>query len=85
MAGFAIKVARRIDHYGKPFLFAEFGMVPDKPDTAVFGIAIHAACTCITTMGAARLRSAGTGMLWWWHNYIDPKDLYSNFDRWLSS
>ena len=25
------------------------------------------------------LGSAGTGMLWWWFNYIDPKDLYFQF------
>jgi len=47
---------------------------------AVFGIAIHAACTCITDYGR-RSPSARRvpAWLWWWHNYIDPKDLYFQF------
>lgn len=80
MAGFAIKWLGEIDHYRKPYLFAEFGIVPDKPDTRGLwdrdprGVHMHNGLWAPLAFG-----SAGTGMLSWWFNYIDPKDLYFQF------
>jgi hypothetical protein len=80
MAGFMTKWLSEIDHYGKPYLFAEFGIVPDKPDTRGLwdrdpqGVHMHNGLWAPLAFG-----SAGTGMLWWWFNYIDPKDLYFQF------
>ncbi|HEY3936892.1 MAG TPA: DUF5060 domain-containing protein [Bryobacteraceae bacterium] len=80
MAGFMIKWLAEIDHYNKPYLFAEFGIVPDKPDTRGLwdrdpeGVHMHNGLWAPLADGAA-----GTGMLWWWFNYIDPKNLYFQF------
>jgi hypothetical protein len=80
MAGFAAKWLAEIDHYRKPYLFAEFGIVPDKPDTRGLwdrdprGVHMHNGLWAPLALG-----SAGTGMLWWWFNYVDPKDLYFQF------
>jgi hypothetical protein len=80
MAGFMTKWLAEIDHYDKLYLFAEFAIVPDKADTRGLwdldprGVHLHNGFWAPLALG-----SAGTGMLWWWHNYIDPKDLYFQF------
>ena len=80
MAGFMTKWLSEIDHYGKPYLFAEFGIVPDKPDTRGLwdryrqGVHMHNGLWAPLAFG-----SAWTGTLRWWFNYIDPKDLYFQF------
>jgi uncharacterized protein DUF5060 len=80
MAGFMTKWLDEIDHFGKPYLFAEFGIVPDKPDTTGLwdkdprGVHLHNGLWAPMAYGAA-----GTGMIWWWFNYIDPKNLYFQF------
>ena len=80
MAGFMIKWLGEINHFDKPYLFAEFGIVPDKPDAIGLwdrdptGVHMHNGLWAPLAFG-----SAGTGMLWWWHNYIDPKNLYFQF------
>jgi hypothetical protein len=80
MARFMTKWLAEIDHFNKPFLFAEFGIVPDKPDTVGLwdrdpqGVNLHNGLWAPLADGAA-----GTGMIWWWHNYVDPKNLYFQF------
>ena len=80
MAGFMTKWLAEIDHFNKPYLFAEFGIVPDKPDTRGLwdkdprGVHLHNGLWAPMAYGAA-----GTGMIWWWFNYVDPKSLYFQF------
>lgn len=80
MAGFMTKWLDEIDHFNKPYLFAEFGIVPDKPDTHGLwdkdprGVHLHNGLWAPMAYGAA-----GTGMIWWWFNYVDPKNLYFQF------
>ena len=80
MAGFMTKWLEEIDHFNKPYLFAEFGIVPDKPDTGGLwdkdprGVHLHNGLWAPMAYGAA-----GTGMIWWWFNYVDPKNLYFQF------
>jgi hypothetical protein len=54
---------------GKPFLYGEFGISGDVPDEE--GIHLHDGM-----WGAVMSGCAGTGMLWWWDEYIEPKGLY---------
>ena len=59
--------------FGKPFLFGEQGIegpVSVDPDGRHF----HDALWATTVSGAA-----GAGMYWWWHNYIEPYDLYRHY------
>jgi len=69
-----------VDHlmrpYGKPFFFGEQGV--EDPDLArkidPEGRNFHDALWSSALSGAA-----GAGMYWWWHNYVDPLDLYHHF------
>jgi hypothetical protein len=80
IAAFMTKWLGQISDYNKPFLFAEFGIVPDKPgneslwDKDPKGVHLHNGLWAPLADGAA-----GTGMIWWWHNYVDPKNLYFQF------
>jgi cellulase (glycosyl hydrolase family 5)/uncharacterized protein DUF5060 len=80
MAAFLTKWLGQISGYNKPYLFAEFGVVPDKPgneglwDKDPQGVHLHNGLWAPLADGAA-----GTGMIWWWHNYVDPKNLYFQF------
>jgi hypothetical protein len=59
--------------FGKPFFFGEQGTDSDfgaDPEGKIF----HD-CIWSTSLSGA----AGTGMYWWWHNYIDPYDLYRQY------
>jgi hypothetical protein len=66
--------------FGKPAFFAEFGLVnetwglsprvQDDPE----GVHLHNGLWSAMMAGAA-----GTGHLWWWDNYVDPKDLWHQF------
>ena len=62
--------------YGKPFFFGEQGV--DDPASAVKldpqGRHFHD-CLWATALSGA----AGTGLYWWWHNYVEPLDLYRHF------
>lgn len=59
--------------FGKPFFFGEQGIegpVSVDPDGKHF----HD-CLWATAMSGA----AGTGLYWWWHNYIDQYGLYRHY------
>jgi hypothetical protein len=62
--------------YGKPFFFGEQGV--EDPAAAVAGDPdgrhFHDALWASALSGAA-----GTGLYWWWHNYVEPLDLYRHF------
>ena len=70
----------RIDHYGKPRLFAEYGLVAPtwgpspRMDEDTEGVHLHNGLWSATMTGAC-----GTAMLWWWGNYVHPNDLYFQF------
>jgi hypothetical protein len=67
---------RNLNEFHKPQIFGEFGTDAggpspnDDPD----GINLHNGIWSSVMSG-----SAGTAMLWWWDNYIDPKNLYYHF------
>ncbi|MEA4884877.1 MAG: DUF5060 domain-containing protein [Clostridia bacterium] len=63
----------KLSEYGKPVLFAEFG-VPSKEPIDPSGIHLHDGLWAGLTSG-----SAGTGMLWWWDSYVEPNDLYPQY------
>lgn len=80
MAGLALKGLAQVRDFGKPYLFAEFGIIREKPDFRVLcdkdkeGVHLHNGLWAPLAYGAA-----GTGALWWWGQYVDPKDLYFQF------
>jgi hypothetical protein len=62
--------------YGKPFFFGEQG-VEDPAAAAVNdpeGRHFHDALWASALSG-----SAGTGLYWWWHGYVDQFDLYRHY------
>ncbi|MBN8733561.1 MAG: DUF5060 domain-containing protein [Acidobacteria bacterium] len=62
--------------FGKPFFFGEQG-VEDPAEVARLdpeGHHLHDALWASALSGAA-----GTGLYWWWHNYVEPLDLYRQF------
>ncbi len=67
---------RNTNEFGKPFIFGEFGTDSSGPkkEKDPDGIGLHNGIWASTLSG-----SAGTAMLWWWDNYIDPNDLYYHF------
>jgi hypothetical protein len=59
--------------FGKPFFFGEQGIegpVSVDPEGKHFHDTIWA-----TALSGA----AGTGLYWWWHNYIEPYNLYRHY------
>jgi hypothetical protein len=62
--------------FGKPFFFGEQGV--EDPAAAVKldpeGRHFHD-CLWATAMSGA----AGTGLYWWWHNYVEPLGLYRDY------
>jgi len=80
MAEFVPHWIGRIGGYGKPALFAEYGLVNDRwgpsprADEDKEGVHLHNGLWSAAMSGAA-----GTAMLWWWGNYVDPNDLYYHF------
>jgi hypothetical protein len=80
MAGFALKWLEPVSKFPKPYLFAEFGIIREKPDFRALcdrdteGVHLHNGLWAPLAHGAA-----GTGALWWWGQYVDPKNLYSHF------
>jgi len=69
-----------VDHlmrpYSKPFFFGEQGV--EDPDLArridPEGRNFHDSLWSSALSGAA-----GAGLYWWWHNYIEPLNLYRHF------
>ncbi|MDF2439893.1 MAG: hypothetical protein JWN98_877, partial [Abditibacteriota bacterium] len=70
--------ARVHETYGKPHLMAEFGIDWRKPDASYDeqgkGFNLHNGLWSSAMSG-----NAGVGLLWWWDNYVHPKNLYSHF------
>jgi hypothetical protein len=62
--------------FGKPFFFGEQGV--EDPAAAVKldpdGRHFHD-CLWATALSGA----AGTGLYWWWHNYVEPLGLYRHY------
>jgi hypothetical protein len=62
--------------FGKPFFFGEQGV--EDPGAAVRldpeGHHFHDAMWATALSGAA-----GTGLYWWWHNYVEPLNLYRHY------
>lgn len=67
---------RNISEFKKPHIFGEFGTDSSGPraDKDPDGIGLHNGIWAAALSG-----SAGTAMLWWWDNYIDPNNLYYHF------
>lgn len=61
---------------GQPALFGEFGTGADGADATIDrqGVHVHNGL-----WAGLMSKGAGTGMSWWWDNYIDPNDLYPLF------
>ncbi len=59
--------------FGKPFFFGEQGL-QGPLDVDPKGKHFHD-CLWATALSGA----AGTGMYWWWHNYIEPYNLYHHY------
>ncbi len=80
MAQMMAERVAQIRGFGKPALFAEFGLVNDKwglsprvqddPE----GVHLHNGL-----WGAMMAGAAGTAHLWWWDNYVDPQELWGQF------
>jgi len=81
MTDLMIKLLGRIEEYGKPRLFAEFGIERGRPEGRALcekdreGVHLHAGLWTPVMVGAA-----GTGAIWWWGSYVDPKNLYYHFN-----
>lgn len=62
--------------YGKPFFFGEQGIgnAPAAAQTDTEGRHFHDAMWASALSGAA-----GTGLYWWWHNYVEPLNLYYHY------
>ncbi len=71
-------LASRAREYGKPHWLGEFGIdwrSPDnKYDAAGEAVNLH------NTMWASVMAGdSGAALIWWWDNYIHPKQLYAHF------
>lgn len=76
-AAYMIDVCRqKTRRYGKPHYFGEFGTGTEAEGTREDseGIHLHNGLWSGVVSGAA-----GTAMLWWWDNYVEPKNLYYHF------
>jgi hypothetical protein len=63
--------------YDKPVMIGEFGLGADGSGLSTLdpdGIHVHN-----NLWGPLMGGSMGTGMTWWWDNYIDPRNLYYHF------
>lgn len=77
MAFFIPEWQRKVRAFGKPALFAEFGLTRSKPDVRDMcdrdteGVHLHNGIWSAMADGGA-----GTAMLWWWDSYVAPQDLF---------
>lgn len=77
LAGIIARVSReKAAAYGKPHYFGEFGAdwLAYGDLTDADGVHLHNGLWAAMLSG-----SAGTAMLWWWDNYVDPQQLYYHF------
>jgi hypothetical protein len=76
-AWYLTKVSREKNaRFGKPHYFGEYGTGTRAEGTRedVDGIHLHNGL-----WSGVFAPAAGTGMLWWWDNYVQPHDLYHHF------
>ncbi|MBN2450961.1 MAG: DUF5060 domain-containing protein [Lentisphaeria bacterium] len=76
-ADFMIRICReKIARFGKPHYFGEYGTGTRAEGTLedVDGIHLHNGL-----WSGIFGNAAGTAMLWWWDNYVEPRDLYHHF------
>ena len=77
-AAFMGRICReKAARFGKPHYFGEFGTGTRAEGTHedTEGIHLH------NGLWSGLLNhAAGTGMLWWWDNYVQPRNLYFQFD-----
>jgi len=70
--------ARNHDRFGKPHWTGEFGIDWRSPDSKYdpdgVGLNLHDALWASALSG-----DAGAALIWWWDNYVHPKNLYSHF------
>ena len=62
--------------FGKPHYFGEYGTGTRAEGTREDEDGIHLHNGLWSGVFAP---AAGTGMLWWWDNYVEPRDLYHHF------
>ncbi len=80
MAGNVLQWLDDVAGFDKPYLMAEFGLQRDRMDVRALcdrdqnGVHMHAGIWAALAHG-----SAGTAQLWWWGQYVDPKNLYTQF------
>jgi hypothetical protein len=80
MAGLVIQWLDDVSQFDKPYLMAEFGLQRDRMEVRAIsdldrnGVHMHNGIWAALAHG-----SAGTAQLWWWGQYVDPKDLYYHF------
>ncbi len=69
-----------VDDFGKPYFMSEFGLQRDRRDMRGLcdlddeGVNLHNGMWAALAHGAA-----GVAQLWWWGQYVDPKDLYFHY------
>ncbi len=80
MADFIPRWQRKVRAFGKPAMFAEFGLTRSKPEVREMcdqdqqGVHLHNGMWSALADGGC-----GTAMLWWWDSYIAPQKLYWQF------
>jgi hypothetical protein len=80
MAFFVSQWLQKINHFGKPYLFAEFGIIREFPEPRELcdrdreGVHLHNG-----QWAAAMAGACGGAMVWWWDSYVEPLNLYSRF------
>jgi hypothetical protein len=62
--------------FGKPHYFGEFGTGTEAQGTGEDKTGIHLHDGLWSGLMS---QAAGTGMLWWWDSYVEPKNLYHLF------
>ncbi len=80
MAGSVLQWLDDVSGFNKPYLMAEFGLQRDRMEIRAICDRDRAGVHMHNGMWAALAHgSAGTAQLWWWGQYVDPKNLYSHF------
>jgi hypothetical protein len=80
LAGLVIQWLDDVSQFNKPYLMAEFGLQRDRMEVRAIsdrdrnGVHMHNGIWAALAHG-----SAGTAQLWWWGQYVDPKNLYYHF------
>jgi len=80
MAYFVPLWLNKIRAFGKPALFAEFGISREAADAKELALKDREGSVLHDGIWSAVMAGgAGTAMLWWWDSEVDPLDLYWQF------